>query len=338
YWVMTWLYRRSTKEVAFVRTGLLGEKVVIDGGAFVWPIVHDITPVNMNTLALEVVRNRDQALITRDRMRVDVEAEFYVRVQPSREAVALAASTLGRRTLDARNLHELLAGKFESAMRAVAAEMSMGEMHEQRGVYVARVREAAQEDLSRNGLELESVAILDIDQTSLEYFNPSNRFDAEGLTALIKDIEERRTLRNDIEQAAMIQIRTRNLEAEKQSLEIERAGEEARPEQERDVEFRRAHQRATLARERAERDTGAESAQITAREAIERARITNEHALAEHRIASEREISHREIERQKTIDAMEISNREEIEKARISQERAVTEARIANEQETQTLE
>jgi len=109
-----------------VRTGFLGEKVVIDGGAFVWPIVHDTTPVNMNTLALEVVRNKDQALITKDRMRVDVEAEFYVRVRPTREAVSLAASTLGRRTLEARNLNELLVGKFESAMRAVAAEMTMG--------------------------------------------------------------------------------------------------------------------------------------------------------------------------------------------------------------------
>src|SRR5690554_4561784 len=296
YWVMTWLYRRSTKEIAFVRTGFLGEKVVIDGGAFVWPIIHDTTPVNLNTLALEVERSKDQALITKDRMRVDVEAEFYVRVRPTREAVSLAAATLGRRTLEARNLNELLVGKFESAMRAVAAEMSMGEMHEQRGAYVSRVREAAQEDLTRNGLELESVAIVDIDQTALEFFNPSNRFDAEGLTALIKDIEERRTLRNDIEQAAMIQIRTRNLEAEKQSLEIERASEEARLEQERDVEFRRAHQRAQLARERAERDTEAESAQIIAREAIERARITNEQTIAEHRIASEREIRHREIE------------------------------------------
>ena len=83
YWVMNWLYRRSTKEVAFVRTGFLGEKVVIDGGAFVWPIIHDITPVNMNTLPLEVVREKEQALITKDRMRVDVEAEFYVRVRPS---------------------------------------------------------------------------------------------------------------------------------------------------------------------------------------------------------------------------------------------------------------
>ena len=29
---MNWLYRRSTKEVSFVRTGLGGERVVINGG------------------------------------------------------------------------------------------------------------------------------------------------------------------------------------------------------------------------------------------------------------------------------------------------------------------
>ena len=51
--------------------------------------------------------------------------------------------------------------------------------------------EVAQDGLDLNGLELESVAIKDIDQTGLEYFNPSNRFDADGLTRLIEDIEDR---------------------------------------------------------------------------------------------------------------------------------------------------
>ncbi|MEO0994738.1 MAG: SPFH domain-containing protein, partial [Pseudomonadota bacterium] len=115
YWVMHWLYRRSTKEVAFVRTGFLGERVVIDGGAFVWPIIHDITPVNMNSLQLAVTREREDALITKDRMRVDVDAVFYLRVKQSREAVSLAASTLGRRTLEPERLHALLDGKFVSA-------------------------------------------------------------------------------------------------------------------------------------------------------------------------------------------------------------------------------
>ena len=100
--------------------------------------------------------------------------------------MSLAAATLGRRTLEPEKLHALLVGKFVSAMRAVAAEMTMEEMHEQRGDYVARVKEAAAEALAQNGLELESVAILDLDQAGLEFFNPSNRFDAEGLTQLIQ--------------------------------------------------------------------------------------------------------------------------------------------------------
>ncbi|MFN7306746.1 MAG: SPFH domain-containing protein, partial [Acetobacteraceae bacterium] len=165
YWVMQRLYRRSTKEVAFVRTGFLGEKVVIDGGAFVWPIIHDITPVNMNVLPLQVSRSKSEALITRDRMRIDLEAEFFVRVKPEKRAVAMAASTLGRRTLEPERLNALLSGKFESALRAIAAEMDMSGMDVSRGDFVARVNSGALVDLDKNGLYLESVAILDIDQT-----------------------------------------------------------------------------------------------------------------------------------------------------------------------------
>jgi uncharacterized membrane protein YqiK len=51
----------------------------------------------MNTLRLEVRRADDQALITRDRMRVDVMAEFYVRVKPLAESIAVAAQTLGQK-------------------------------------------------------------------------------------------------------------------------------------------------------------------------------------------------------------------------------------------------
>ena len=161
---VNWLYHRSSKEVSFVRTGFLGERVVINGGAFVLPFIHDYTPVNMNVLPMPITRSKQDAVITRDRMRIDIEADFYVRVQPTIEAVSIAAATLGRRTLEPEKLHALLSGKFVSAVRSVASEMTMEQMHEQRGEYVARVKAEAAQALAQNGLELESVAITDIDQ------------------------------------------------------------------------------------------------------------------------------------------------------------------------------
>ena len=304
-WLFHWLYLRSSKERAFVRTGMGGQKVVMNGGAFVLPIVHDVIPVNMNTLRLEVSRGRDKALITHDRMRVDVIAEFYVRVRAAAEAIASAAQTLGQRTMQPDLLKELLEGKFVDALRTVAADMTMEELHEKRGDYVRRVRDTVAEDLLQNGLELESASLTQLDQTSMEFFNPSNAFDAEGLTRLTEQIERRKKIRNDIEQDTMIQIRNKNLEAERVSLDIDRETENARLQQERQIEIARAMQRAELARERAEQQQAAERAEITAREQVERARLESERALEADRIAKERAIEAAEIERRQTIELAE---------------------------------
>ncbi|MCU0635246.1 MAG: SPFH domain-containing protein [Gemmatimonadaceae bacterium] len=327
-WLLHWLYLRSSKERSFVRTGLGGQKVVVDGGAFVLPIVHDVIPVNMNTLKLEVSRGRDKALITRDRMRVDVIAEFYVRVQATADAVAAAAQTLGQRTMQPDQLEQLIEGKFVDALRTVAAEMTMEELHEKRGEYVKRVRTVVSEDLLKNGLELEAASLTQLDQTALDYFNPSNAFDAEGMTRLTEQIEKRKKQRNDIEQDTMIQIRNKNLETERMALDIDRELEYARLAQERELEIRRAHQRAELARERADKEQESERAQIAAREAIEKARIVTERTLEEERIRREREVQGAEIERRKALELAEQQRAIEV----AEQSKAQSEAQAAADQ------
>jgi uncharacterized membrane protein YqiK len=304
-WLLHWLYLRSSKERAFVRTGLGGQKVVLDGGAFVLPIVHDVIPVNMNTLRLEVSRGRDKALITKDRMRVDVIAEFYVRVAAEAASVAAAAQTLGLRTMEPEQLKELIEGKFVDALRTAAAEMTMEELHERRGTYVKKVREAVAEDLKKNGLELEAASLTQLDQTGMEFFNPSNAFDAEGLTRLTEQIEHRKKQRNDVEQDTLIAIRNKNLEAEKLSLEIDREGEYARLTQQREVEIARARQRAEVTTERAQREQDAESSQIAAKQAIDTARIRSEQSIEQQRISKEREVQASEIERRKSLELAE---------------------------------
>jgi len=337
-YILRWLYRRSTKETAFVRTGFLGEKVVVNGGAFVIPVLHEITPVNMNVMRIEVTRENEAALITKNRMRVDLHTEFFVRVGASREFVAAAAQTLGHRTLEPGGLRELLEGKFAAAMRTVAAQMTLEEMHEQRGSYAAAVRDLASESLAANGLELESVAIADLDQTSLEFFDPSNAFDAEGLTQLTESIEGRRKMRNEIEQRTLVEIRNQNLDTQRKVLEIDRDTEYARLEQEREVEIRRAVQRAELARERAVREQEAEQAQLQSREAVEKSRLQQERSVTEERIKNEEETQRREIARRRALDEAEIQTREKTEREQIALELEIEKARIERERTQRELE
>ena len=308
------LYKRSSKEISFVRTGFGGQKVIMNGGALVFPVLHEVIPVNMNTLRLEVRRSNEQALITRDRMRVDVQAEFYVRVQPTIESIANAAQTLGRRTIRPDALKELVEGKFVDALRSVAAEMAMEELHEQRVDFVQKVQAAVSEDILKNGLELESVSLTGLDQTNKEFFNPDNAFDAEGLTKLTQEIEERRKKRNDIEQETEVLIQRKNLEAEQQKFTIGRDQEYARLEQEREIEVRAAEQAAQIEREKADRE----------REAMQ-AKIIAEQQVRESDIEKERIVQEAEIEKQQAIEAAAVEKIKQVRLAEQSKDIAIAE-------------
>jgi len=324
------LYKRASKELSFVRTGFGGQKVVMNGGALVLPVLHETIPVNMNTLRLAVQRSNEQALITKDRMRVDVLAEFYVRVKPEAESIANAAQTLGLRTVQPESLKELVEGKFVDALRAVAAEMAMEELHEKRVDFVQKVQQVVSEDLLKNGLELESVSLTGLDQTSREYFNPDNAFDAEGLTMLTEAIESRRKKRNDIEQDTQVAIQNKNLEAERLKLELSKEEEYARLQQEREIEIRRAAQVSEIARERAAKKREAEEADILANQQVQQARITSERAVEEERIAKEKQVQTKDIEKARAIESADIEKKKTIELA--EQDRAIAIAEKSKEQ------
>ncbi len=332
--IITRLYKRATKEIAFVRTGLGGEKVVMNGGAMVLPVLHETMPVNMNTVRLAVERNNVDALITLDRLRIDVKAEFYVRVRPDAGSLAMAAQTLGLRTMQPEALKDLVEGKFVDALRSVAAGMTMNELHEQRADFVQKVQQASSADLAMNGLELESVSLTGLDQTSIEHFNANNAFDAEGLTKLTEQIELRKKARNDIEQDTRVQIESKNLEADQRSFTIERDNEFARLEQEREVEMRRAEQASEVASEQAVRNREAEEARITAKQKIDSTQIEADRAVKEASIAQEQAI---EIARQEQQIAIQNKSREESQ-AKAEADEARAKAVAAEEQVTTSRE
>lgn len=284
------LYRKANPERALMRTGWGGGKVITDGGTIVLPFLQQITEINLQTLRLEVQRRNQDALITRDRLRVDVRAEFYVRVAKTVEDIMVAAQTLGHRTFRSEELTGQLQGKFVDALRAVAATLTMDELHEKRVEFVMQVQKAVTEDLSRNGLELESVSLTELDQTSREFFKESNAFDAQGLAKLTEITEGKRKERNDIEQNTRLSIEQKNLEVERQSLTVRQIEAQAQFEQEQAIQMSKAAQEARIVRERAEREREGREAQITSEQAVKEANINAEKAVAAREIQRKREL------------------------------------------------
>ena len=296
------LYHRASAEQAFVRTGLGGQKVVMSGGAIVMPIFHEIIPINMNTLKLEVSRSTIDSLITKDRMRVDVVVAFFVRVKPSVEGIATAAQTLGQRTLSPEDLRMLVEDKFVDALRATAAQMTMHELQDTRENFVQGVQNTVAEDLSKNGLELESVSLTNFNQTSKEHFNPNNAFDAEGLTKLTQETERRRRERNEVEQDVEVAVREKNRDALSRKLEIEQQEAFMTLEQEQQVKTRTAEQNARIAAFEAERRREAEQTRILAERQIQETEIDREQAVRSRKVEAEREVRIKEIEQQQVTE------------------------------------
>lgn len=309
------VYKRSTKNYAFVRTGSGGAKVIKDGGALVLPILHDVIQVNMNTMKLEVSKKQKEALITFDRMRVDVSAEFYVRVKQDEKAIENAAQTLGSKTLEPDELKKLVEGKFVDALRSVASSMTMNDLHEKRANFVQAVQQAVESDLEKNGLELESVSLTSFDQTDRDFFNPDNAFDAQGLTRLTEEIEQRTKTRNDIIQENKIKIAQKNLDTEREELLIRQNAETARFEANKQIALQKSAQDSEIARFEAEKTREAEIAVVEAQKIAEQARINKDKELRMAKLEAELDLEQKTVEKERVVKEAMIAQQRQLELA-----------------------
>lgn len=266
---LTRLYHRSTRETSLVRTGARGRKVIMDGGILVFPGLHELTKINMRTTRLEVSRRGTSALITLDRMRVDVGVEFYVTVQSNEEGIARAAQTLGDRTGDVDVLRDMIEGKLVDGLRSVAAQMELDDLHEKRSEFVQQVQQAVSEDLTKNGLELEAVSLTMLDQTPMDGMDEDNVFNAAGLEKQVARIAESKKKRAAIEAETEVAVAKSKQEAVMRTYEIEQEQETARVEQAVKLQALRTQEEIDRANKKEEEAQAAEEARINREIAVQ---------------------------------------------------------------------
>ncbi|MBV0910906.1 flotillin family protein [Anianabacter salinae] len=298
-----WFYERATNEVALVRTGIGGRKVVIDGGTLALPYFHEINRVNMQTLRMNVSRTGESALITKDRLRVDVGAEFYASVMPTDDAITRAAQTLGKRVFQPDQLKALIDGMMIDALRSVAAQMTMDELHENRATFVREVREVLKDTLANYGLQLDSVSLTALDQTPFSALDENNAFNAVGMRKLAEVIAKSKKERAEIEGDSQVSVARAAMEAQRRKLEIDLEQRRAEIAQTQEIETLMAAQLAEVAARKADSERSAAQSRIRMEQDIQSADIAREQAVREAEIAQSRAIDMAERDRLIQISA-----------------------------------
>jgi len=280
-------YRKATREISIIRTGFGGQKVILDGGCLSLPFIHKVSEVNMRTSKLEIERLGPKSIITKDRLRVDIGAEFYVRVNATVDGVATAAQALAGKSFRAADLEEILEGKLVDAMLSVAASYTMDELQDNRGRYAKEISEMLGENLSQNGLMLETVSLTRIDQTPFHALDENNAFNALGMRRLAEIIAVNKKERAVIEADADVSVRQSQLDATKRKLTISREEEEAMIDQQREIEIARSRSAAQTAEEQSQSEKRRESARIEREREVRMSEIARDTELRRQSLESE---------------------------------------------------
>ncbi|MBL8056541.1 MAG: hypothetical protein JNK29_07565 [Anaerolineales bacterium] len=304
-------YVKTPANRAFVRTGGLARrpntppKVVMNGGAWVFKTLHEITWVDLGTMAIEVERTDNTALLTKDPQYADIRAIFYVKVNPTVEGITDAARTIGGKAVDANSVKQLVDAKLDGALRDVAASFTLMSLHQEREKFIQEVQSRLKTDLEENGLILESVSILTLRAARQGSFGTDDVFGAQVARANAEVIQQAQRERNDIERRTEIEIKQRDIATAKQRLDLDRELALAAAAQEREVRTSQAAEKAEADQRVFVESQKTEMARVAKERAVALAELERDQQIAIENEHKQREVAGAAVARQQSVELAE---------------------------------
>ena len=322
-------YRIPKADVALVRTGGAKEKINITKGLWVNTIIHEIKEISLNTMRIEVIREGTEALITYDFNRGDVEVVFYLKVEPIEDEVLRAAQALGDKSMTPETVRELIEPKLEGALRSVAAESEIQDLLQKRQEFADKVQEACGEDLeTQNGLTLETVSIIRVDQTPVDTLDAENRFDAVGIREITEITADQYREKVDIEQRKEVAVVQIEVSARIEKLEAEQEQAWAESDQQKNIAIYAAEREAETIKFQFEMEQSVQEREYEMKQEVERARITQEQVVQEREIEMNRDVEVARVQQEQIVAEREIEKNLIVETQQIEQSKVVQLAEI----------
>lgn len=249
-----WLLKRWTRVVpphrALILTGPNGELKVARGRALVMPGAR-AEEIDLSVQRLRLTRVGRNGLRCRDKLRVDLDLSFWLKVNDTHEDILKVARTLGAaRAADPEALLTRYAPRLLEAAIDVIARYDYDQLNKDRARLRNDLTSAVGQDL--DGYVLSEVAIESLAQTPLDALDPNDLDDAEAILKITTAAAaaKRKKLEQDQEYAAIISKSQRETDAAISKMKAQVAEAEARKAREiKDVQARVEVERNKIRRE-----------------------------------------------------------------------------------------
>ncbi|MEB3210790.1 MAG: flotillin family protein [Leptolyngbyaceae bacterium] len=325
-WAYTRVYVITPTNEAFVRTGGIVVKkkmVVLNGGCVVLPGFHELTRVPLRELSIDVERTGNLAVRTQDYLRADMRVTFYVCINASEQDVLVAAARLSQNgkitPVDIKNAIEKRA---DDAIRAAAKNKCLAEIDSDKLGFAQEVLNLMQQDLGKVGLTLNNIAISEIQES--DTYDENNFFDAQGVRLRTETIQRSIQQKREVELTTQVAIEQKELDAEKRSLTIAREKEDARLEQQLEVESLKAQRDREIQEKKAEEAAATQRAQILQAKSVEEEEIRRKLSVEQSQIDANIALE----ERNKNFKVAQALQQQESELAEITRKKTVDSNRL----------
>ncbi|MGK7916575.1 MAG: flotillin family protein, partial [Prochloraceae cyanobacterium] len=339
-WAYTRVYVITPNNEAFVRTGGVFVKkktVILNGGCVVLPGFHEITRVPLREISIDVERTGKLAVRTQDYLRANMRVTFYVCINAKEEDVLISAARLSKQgRISENDIKEALEKRADDAIRAAAKRKSIAEIDSDKLGFADEVLNLIQQDLKKVGLTLNNIAISEIEES--DTYDENNFFDAQGVKLRTETIQrsikqkldvelKNEQEKKELELTTKVAIEQRQLEAEKQSLAISEEKEEAKLNQQKQIEFLKAQQAREIQEAQDQETAKIERNKILQEKAVEEEKIEQQLALQQNQIDADIALE----ERNKAFKIAQTLQKQEAEVAEITRQKTVEASRLKSQ-------
>ncbi len=292
-------FKKPVQGQAFVITTGKGIKVAFSGTVVI-PVLHRLEIMDISLKSFTLERMGQEGLICNDNMRADIKVTFFIKVNKNEEDVKTVAQSIGTaRASDRELLIQLFDAKFSEALKTVGKKFDFEELYSERDKFKKSMLDEIGEEL--NGYSLEGAAIDFLEQTKLDYLDPNNVLDSQGIRKITELTATQHKLTNQLKRDEEKEIKRQDVEANEFILALQKQDEDKKETQREEIASIKARANSKIAKTQQEELLKSE-----------RARIQTEEDIQKDQERKEKEVMILSKERQ----AIEARKTEEVEKER----------------------